>query len=58
VPRAAWIPRTEDQQAWDDDAKAHMKAQATTHYPFVPSGRHFARSIAFFAALERGKNLR
>jgi hypothetical protein len=28
-----------------------MKTQATTLYPFVPSGGHFARSIGFFAAL-------
>ena len=28
-----------------------MKAQASTLYPFVPSGGHFARSIEFFAAL-------
>jgi hypothetical protein len=28
-----------------------MKTQATTLYPFVPSGRDFARSLAFFAAL-------
>jgi hypothetical protein len=28
-----------------------MKTQATTLYPFVPSGRHFARSLEFFAAL-------
>jgi hypothetical protein len=28
-----------------------MKTQATTLYPFVPSGGHFARSIEFFAAL-------
>ena len=28
-----------------------MKTQATTLYPFVPSGPHFARSIEFFAAL-------
>src|SRR5687767_9163022 len=28
-----------------------MKTQATTLYPFVPSGPHFARSLEFFAAL-------
>ena len=28
-----------------------MKAQATTLYPFVPSGPHFARSLEFFAAV-------
>jgi hypothetical protein len=28
-----------------------MKTRATTLYPFVPSGPHFARSIEFFAAL-------
>jgi hypothetical protein len=28
-----------------------VKTQATTLYPFVPSGRHFARSIELFAAL-------
>jgi hypothetical protein len=28
-----------------------MKTQATTLYPFVPSGPYFARSIEFFAAL-------
>jgi catechol 2,3-dioxygenase-like lactoylglutathione lyase family enzyme len=28
-----------------------MKAQATTLYPFVPSGPDFARSLEFFAAL-------
>jgi hypothetical protein len=28
-----------------------MKTLATTLYPFVPSGRHFARSLEFFAAL-------
>ena len=28
-----------------------MKSQATTLYPFVPSGPQFARSLAFFAAL-------
>ena len=28
-----------------------MNAQATTLYPFVPSGPHFARSLEFFAAL-------
>jgi catechol 2,3-dioxygenase-like lactoylglutathione lyase family enzyme len=28
-----------------------MKAQATTLYPFVPSGPDFARSLDFFAAL-------
>ena len=28
-----------------------MKTQATTLYPFVPSGPHFARAIEFFAAL-------
>ncbi len=28
-----------------------MKTTATTLYPFVPSGPHFARSIEFFAAL-------
>lgn len=28
-----------------------MKAQATTLYPFVPSGPDFTRSLAFFAAL-------
>src|SRR5450755_2693054 len=28
-----------------------MKTQATTLYPFVPSGPHFTRSIEFFAAL-------
>lgn len=28
-----------------------MKTQATTLYPFVPSGPHFAQSLEFFAAL-------
>ena len=28
-----------------------MKTQATTLYPFVPSGPHFARSLEFFAAV-------
>jgi hypothetical protein len=28
-----------------------MKTQATTLYPFVPSGSDFARSLEFFAAL-------
>jgi hypothetical protein len=28
-----------------------MKTPATTLYPFVPSGPHFARSVEFFAAL-------
>lgn len=28
-----------------------MKTRATTLYPFVPSGPHFARSLEFFAAL-------
>lgn len=28
-----------------------MKANATTLYPFVPSGPQFARSLEFFAAL-------
>ena len=28
-----------------------MNTQATTLYPFVPSGPHFARSLEFFAAL-------
>src|SRR5262249_51371020 len=28
-----------------------MNVQATTLYPFVPSGGHFARSVEFFAAL-------
>jgi hypothetical protein len=28
-----------------------MKAQATTLYPFVPSGPDFARSLEFFAAI-------
>ena len=28
-----------------------MNVQATTIYPFVPSGGHFARSIEFFAAI-------
>ena len=28
-----------------------MKTQATTLYPFVPSGPHFDRSLEFFAAL-------
>jgi uncharacterized glyoxalase superfamily protein PhnB len=28
-----------------------MKTQATTLYPFVPSGPHFERSLLFFAAL-------
>ena len=28
-----------------------MKTQASTLYPFVPSGGHFGRSIEFFAAI-------
>lgn len=28
-----------------------MKAQATTLYPFVPSGPHFMRCLEFFSAL-------
>ena len=33
------------------EAKLHMKTQATTLYPFVPSGPNFELAIAFFTAL-------
>ena len=33
------------------ELRRFMKTQATTLYPFVPSGPQFARSLEFFAAL-------